>query len=71
MYMRRTGVYGIENRNLMEKFKQWTKSQTLMNVVTVLLGIAQDNPACTAPENCRYDCCLVTEEGQASYDKFD
>ncbi|MNI84330.1 DNA gyrase inhibitor [compost metagenome] len=30
--------------------------------MSVILGIAQDNPAWVKPENCRYDACMVVPE---------
>ncbi|RPE03343.1 AraC family transcriptional regulator [Paenibacillus polymyxa] len=58
-YMRQIGPYGIANSQLMEKFKCWVKSNNLFNNTSIILGIAQDNPAFVRPENCRYDACLV------------
>lgn len=62
-YMRQTGPYGIANSQLMEKFKCWVKSNNLMDNKSIILGIAQDNPAFVKPENCRYDVCLVIPHG--------
>ncbi|MFF5994758.1 GyrI-like domain-containing protein [Lysinibacillus sp. KU-BSD001] len=63
-YMRQTGPYGTTNVNvqLMEKFKCWVKANHLFTDQSILLGIAQDNPAFVAPENCRYDACLVVPD---------
>ncbi|KZE66708.1 DNA gyrase inhibitor [Paenibacillus jamilae] len=61
-YMRQIGPYGIANSQLMEKFKCWVKSNKLFNKTSIILGIAQDNPAFVKPENCRYDACLVLPE---------
>ncbi|PPQ47842.1 DNA gyrase inhibitor [Paenibacillus peoriae] len=58
-YMRQIGPYGIANSQLMEKFKCWVETNKLFNNTSIILGIAQDNPAFVKPENCRYDTCLV------------
>lgn len=63
VYMRRKGAYGVENFQLMAKMKDWVKQNNLWDDETTLLGIAQDNPATTSPENCRYDVCLVVQDG--------
>lgn len=60
IFMRRTGEYGVENHKFMESFKYWLKTNQLFNENTVILAIAQDNPAVTASEQCRYDVgCVV------------
>jgi DNA gyrase inhibitor GyrI len=58
-YMRRIGPYGTANSQLMEKFKGWVKSNISLDDKSIILGIAQDNPAVVKPEDCRYDVCLV------------
>lgn len=58
-YMRRTGPYGEGNYALMEEFKGWVKANGLFNKSAVILGISQDNPAVTPPQDCRYDVCIV------------
>jgi DNA gyrase inhibitor GyrI len=60
-YVRRVGPYGADNVQTMEKLKQWARSNNLWNDKSVVLGIAQDNPETTKPENCRYDTCIVLE----------
>lgn len=62
IFMRREGSYGAENIRLMEEFKNWVKAKNLWNENTVILGIAQDNPAHVHPEKCRYDVCLVSSQ---------
>lgn len=62
IFMRRTGAYGPENQQLMETFKAWLKENELFNETTIILGIAQDNPETTVPENCRYDVGLIVSE---------
>jgi DNA gyrase inhibitor GyrI len=59
LYMRRTGAYGVENYKLMETMKEWAKQKNLFEDC-IIYGIAQDNPAATPPEQCRYDVCLLT-----------
>lgn len=61
-YIRRTGPYGINNVRTMEELKNWAKNNNLFNHETIILGIAQDNPETTEPDNCRYDTCIVISE---------
>jgi DNA gyrase inhibitor GyrI len=62
VYMRQVGPYGgTQNVQLMENMKQWIHGHNLWNEIGTLYGIAQDNPAITSPEKCRYDVCFVTE----------
>lgn len=61
-YMRRVGPYGAGNYALMKKFKEWTKTNGLFIASAVILGISQDNPAVTPPENCRYDVGTIVSE---------
>ena len=56
--LRRTGPYGGDNRDLMERLKSWAAQHGLM-ATGVILGIAWDDPSQTPPEHCRYDVCLV------------
>ena len=44
-YLRRTGPYGPENRQLMERLKAFLKERGRMGSGTVLLGIALDDPS--------------------------
>lgn len=53
------GPYGPANGQAMEKLKQWAREQNLLTRTAVILGIPQDNPEITPPENCRYDACIV------------
>ncbi|EGO8469546.1 DNA gyrase inhibitor [Enterococcus faecalis] len=62
IYMRRIGAYGTENVELMESFKNWLNVNNLFNKDSVILGIAQDNPALIDSENCRYDVGLIVPE---------
>lgn len=59
VYMRRTGMYGMENQALMEQFKTWVMQHNLFTEDAVILGIALDDARCTKPEECRYDTCLI------------
>ena len=61
IYARRIGAYGYENKVLMERLKSWAADNELMNDETVILGIARDDPACTPPDLCRYDVCMLGE----------
>ena len=61
-YMRRVGPYGADNYALMKKFKEWAKANGLFTASAVILGISQDNPAVTPPENCRYDVGIIVSE---------
>lgn len=61
-YMRRVGPYGEGNYALMKKFKEWAKVNGLFTESAVILGISQDNPAATPPENCRYDVGIVVSK---------
>lgn len=48
----------------MEELKGWAKGRNLLQESAVFLGIPQDNPAITRPENCRYDACIVISESE-------
>lgn len=58
-YMRQVGPYGPENIQTMEKLKAWAKGKNLFTESAIILGIPQDHPETTLPENCRYDACIV------------
>ena len=58
-YMRRTGKYGAENKQLMEKLKEYLKSNDLFKDNTTILGIALDNPLSTPENEQRYDVGIV------------
>ncbi len=62
IYMRRTGAYGPENHELMERFKTWLQNNQLFCGDTVILGMALDDMNTVAAENCRYDVCMVVED---------
>ncbi len=67
-YIRRIGPYGIDNVQTMQDLKEWAKSNNLLNGESIILGIAQDNPQTTKPEDCRYDTCIVVSK---EYSKTD
>lgn len=58
-YVRQVGPYGPNNIQAMEKLKKWAVERKLLTETAILLGISQDNPETTLPENCRYDACIV------------
>ncbi|CAH2715918.1 DNA gyrase inhibitor [Neobacillus rhizosphaerae] len=57
-YVRQVGPYGPANIQAMEKLKKWAKEKNLVKSA-IILGIPQDNPETTLPDNCRYDACIV------------
>jgi AraC family transcriptional regulator len=62
-YMRCTGPYGdpaIEQT--WQRFAAWHQQHGLHASQRTLLGIYQDRPAITPPEQCRYDCCVEVAE---------
>lgn len=58
-YMRRTGEYGIKNKELMETFKAYLRERNLLSADSTILGIALDDPESVEKENLRYDVGLV------------
>jgi DNA gyrase inhibitor GyrI len=60
-YVRQVGPYGPNNIQAMEKLKKWAEENNLIKSA-IILGIPQDNPETTLPENCRYDACIVISE---------
>jgi DNA gyrase inhibitor GyrI len=61
-FMRKTGRYGPENKDIMEKLKEWAKSNHLFKENAIIYSIAQDNPETTMPEKCRYDACIIISQ---------
>ena len=61
-YMRQVGPYGANNKELMERLKNWAEVNNLMRDDAIILGIVQNDPAITPPENCRYDVGIVIPE---------
>ncbi len=61
-YIRKVGPYGLENVQVMEQLKSWATENDLFNESSIILGITQDNPEITEPEDCRYDVCLVVSD---------
>lgn len=60
-YIRNIGPYGRGNFETMTILKEWTKDKGLLKNSIIFARIL-DNPMITAPENCRYDACLVINE---------
>lgn len=60
-YVRQVGPYGPNNIQAMEKLKKWAEENNLIKSA-IILGIPQDNPETTLPENCRYDACIAISE---------
>ena len=58
-YMRRTGAYGPENRQLMENLKAFLAQHGLLHEKSTILGIPLDNPANIPAEQLRYDVGLI------------
>jgi DNA gyrase inhibitor GyrI len=61
-YIRQIGPYGVLNKQAMKQMKEFARANALFMEESILLGIAQDNPVATKPEDCRYDACLVISE---------
>jgi len=62
-YVRRTGVYGIENQQMMMDFKRRLQAENIVGETTIL-GIALDDPTKTLSRECRYDVGLVTAQSK-------
>ena len=58
-YMRRTGEYGIRNKELMETFKAYLRDRDLLSADSTILGIALDAPGSVDKNSLRYDVGLV------------
>lgn len=69
-YIRQIGPYGIKNVQTMEELKKWAKINHLLNDKSIILGIPQDNPETTKPENCRYDTCIVVSSDYSVNDSY-
>lgn len=63
-YLRRTGAYGAENRAVMDRLLALAGQAGLYGPETAILSIAWDDPAHTPPAACRYDACLILQDGQ-------
>lgn len=68
-YMRHVGPYGDPGiARLWARFEAWCRAQPFDGPRRVL-GVGHDSPDVTAPEQCRYDCCVeVGEDFRASGD---
>ena len=58
-YMRRTGEYGIRNKELMETFKAYLRDRNLLSADSTIFGIALDDPGSIDKNSLRYDVGLV------------
>ena len=67
-YIRHTSPYGAGNVQTMERLKALAKANQLLGDDSVILGIAQDDPRTTKPEDCRYDVCLVIPDDYRFFD---
>lgn len=61
--MRHTGPYGPALGQLWERFGQWCAEHRLSDPRPKFYGISLDDPACTPPEQCRYDACVQVGVG--------
>ena len=61
IYRRRVGAYGIENKKMMEAFKDWVKEEGMKGDI---LAIALDDPFTTLPSQCRYDVGIKVESSE-------
>jgi AraC family transcriptional regulator len=62
-YMRYVGPYGAHGiPALWKRFREWMETRGLFGPDSIRLGIGHDNPDVTAPEQCRYDACVVVPE---------
>lgn len=68
-YFRHVGPYGESGITLAwQRFSAWCEAAGLMTPRRKMFGVSQDNPDITAPEQCRYDCC-VAFDGAATGDE--
>ena len=57
--MRHTGAYAHTGlTDLWERFGAWCATNRLTDPPPKFYGFSHDNPACTPPEQCRYDACV-------------
>ncbi|MET1078643.1 MAG: AraC family transcriptional regulator [Pseudomonas sp.] len=62
-YLRYTGPYGSPDiTQTWGRFAAWCAAHGLMEPRRTMYGLSLDNPAITAPDKCRYDCCVVVDE---------
>lgn len=59
-YMQRIGIYGTENKKLMETFKMYIRQKNLFDENTTILGIALDDPSMIPTDQLRYRVGIVT-----------
>src|SRR5262249_49791529 len=59
-YMRYVGPYGARGiPELWQRFTKWMDAHDFTRDATIRLGVAYDDSAITAAEQCRYDACVV------------
>jgi len=69
-YIRKVGLYGVSNIQIMEELKNWAMSKHLLNDDSIIFGVVQDNPEIIKPDCCRYDVCLVTSDNYCIVDDY-
>lgn len=63
-YLRHVGPYGSPAiSQTWQRFAAWAAQRGLFQPGRMVLGVAQDRPTLTAPEQCRYDCCVEVDAG--------
>lgn len=62
-YLRHVGPYGESGIPMAwHRFAGWCESAGLTEPRRPMYGIGHDNPYITAPERCRYDCCVAVDD---------
>lgn len=62
-YLRYTGPYaGLGIANAWKLFAEWCAGQGFTTPRRPMFGVSLDNPNVTAPDQCRYDCCVEVDE---------
>ncbi|HYE94384.1 MAG TPA: helix-turn-helix domain-containing protein, partial [Terriglobales bacterium] len=62
-YMRHVGPYGAHGiPELWRRLRVWMGARGLLGANSIMLGIGRDDPEVTAPEQLRYDACVVVPE---------
>ncbi|WP_428420770.1 AraC family transcriptional regulator [Methylibium sp.] len=61
-YMRHVGPYGSPGISQMwQRFAPWAAQRGLFQPGRKVLGLGQDRPTLTAPDQCRYDSCVEVD----------
>lgn len=63
-YVRQVGPYAPRHHQTMENIKSWAEANSLLDEQAIILGISQDPPESTPPENGRYDAGIVISDEQ-------